>query len=172
MAQPPEDSAFSYYLFLMISLGLFATWCGVGVNLPILSEIVKDDRRATIMAWEGALESSCSAVFGNAMVGVLAQNVFGYDLNNASKDASGHDPTKTQALGHALMLVSFVPWMLCFLSYSLLHCTYERDLKFVRGEGPGQKSMVSAAPKTPEEQEEEETSPLAKRSKPAPVRLG
>merc|ERR550534_2346374 len=51
MAQPP-DGAFAYYAILMIVLGLTATWCAVGVTLPILAEIVKDDRRATIMAWE------------------------------------------------------------------------------------------------------------------------
>lgn len=133
MVSPPE-SAFLYYLLLMVVLGLTATWCGVAVNLPILAEIVKDDRRATIMAWEGTLESTCSAVLGNAMVGILAQNVFGYDLNNAKSDASGKDPTKTKALGSALMLVSFVPWILCFFSYTLLHWSYKKDLAFVRGE--------------------------------------
>merc|ERR1711920_679266 len=117
MAQPPQESALAYYLTLMVVLGLTATWCGVGVNLPILSQIVRDDRRATIMAWQGSLESSCSAIFGNAMVGFLAQNVFHYDPDSAA------------ALGKALMLVSFFPWMLCFFCYSLLHWSYPRDLK-------------------------------------------
>merc|ERR1712113_444437 len=118
MVSPPE-SAFLYYLLLMITLGLTATWCGVAVNLPILSEIVKDDRRATIMAWEGTLESSCSAVFGNAMVGFLAQNVFHYDLDNAKAAVGDGNSENTAALGKALMLVSFFPWMLCFFCYSL-----------------------------------------------------
>lgn len=141
--QSPPENAFVYYLLLMVTLGLTATWCGVAVNLPILSEIVRDDRRATIMAWEGSLESSCSAIFGNAMVGILAENVFGYDLNNASADASGNDPTKTRALGSALMLVSFVPWIMCFFSYSLLHWSYPRDLAKVHG-GEGAKQPGKA----------------------------
>jgi len=149
--QSPPENAFVYYLLLMVTLGLTATWCGVAVNLPILSEIVKDDRRATIMAWEGTLESSCSAVFGNAMVGILAENVFGYDLNNASADASGNDPTKIRALGSALMLVSFVPWIMCFFSYSLLHWTYPRDLARVHGASteqpvPEEKAKQDPAP--------------------------
>lgn len=166
MVSPPEN-AFAYYLGLMITLGLTATWCGVAVNLPILSEIVKDDRRATIMAWEGTLESSCSAVFGNAMVGILAENVFGYDLNNASADAEGKDPTKVKALGSALMLVSFVPWVMCFLSYSLLHWSYKRDLTFVRG---GEASSAPGLSKAPQFDDDEIIS--TKAAKANPVRLG
>merc|ERR1719289_176837 len=132
MAQPP-DEAFAYYAILMIVLGLTATWCAVGVNLPILAEIVKDDRRATIMAWEGTLESSCSAVFGNAMVGILAQDVFGYDLANANADATkGASSENTRALGSALMLVSLFPWVLCFACYTLLHWSYPRDLRWLQ----------------------------------------
>lgn len=131
MTQPPAESAFAYYLILMVVLGLTATWCGVGVNLPILSQIVSDDRRATIMAWEGTLESSCSAIFGNAMVGFLAQNVFGYDLENAHAEGGVVDSENTKALGSALMLVSFFPWVLCFACYSLLHWSYPRDLRWL-----------------------------------------
>jgi len=128
MQQPPSW-AFVYYLLLMVTLGLTATWCGIGVNLPILSEIVKPGNRATIMAWEGALEGSCSAIFGNAMVGLLAENVFGYDLSSArSKDVTS-DPDNVHALGSALMLVSFCPWILCFAAYSLLHWSYPRDIR-------------------------------------------
>jgi len=102
------------------------------VNLPILSQIVKPDRRATIMAWEGTLESSCSAIFGNAMVGFLAQNVFHYDLDNAKAAVGDGNSENTAALGKALMLVSFFPWMLCFLCYSLLHWSYPRDLRWLQ----------------------------------------
>uniref|UniRef100_A0A7S2IM62 Uncharacterized protein n=1 Tax=Zooxanthella nutricula TaxID=1333877 RepID=A0A7S2IM62_9DINO len=122
-------------MVLMIVLGLTATWCGVGVNLPILSQIVQEDRRATIMAWEGTLESSCSAIFGNAAVGFLAQNVFGYDLDAARSDIQEDQSENTKALGTALMMVSFFPWLLCFVCYTLLHWSYPRDLKWLRESG-------------------------------------
>jgi sugar phosphate permease len=142
MAHPPASDAFVYYLLLMVVLGLTATWCGVGVNLPILSQIVKEDRRATIMAWEGTLETSCSTIFGNAMVGILAQNVFGYDLGAAKSSISEGNEENTKALGTALMLVSFFPWILCFCCYSFLHWSYPRDLKWLRDQDqkqePGQ----------------------------------
>lgn len=134
MQAPPESGAFYYYLALMITLGLTATWCGIGVNLPILSELVKPGNRATIMAWEGTLEGSCAAIFGNAMVGFLAQNVFGYNLDSANSDAVSEDPENVKALGKALMLVSFVPWIICFSAYSLLHWSYPRDIKRLQKE--------------------------------------
>merc|ERR1719291_1618768 len=132
MTQPPDGGAFGYYLILMVVLELTATWCGVGVKYPILLQIVKPDRRATIMAWEGTLESSCSAIFGNAMVGFLAQNVFHYDLDNAKAAVGDGSAESTAALGKALMLVSFFPWVLCFLCYTLLHWSYPRDLRWLQ----------------------------------------
>mmetsp|Transcript_30328 Transcript_30328/g.77099 ORF Transcript_30328/g.77099 Transcript_30328/m.77099 type:complete len:588 (+) Transcript_30328:52-1815(+) len=127
---PPDGSAFPYFLILMTALGLFATWCGTAVNLPILSQVVEPGNRATVMAWEGTLEGSCSAIFGNAMVGFLAQNMFGYHLETAHKSVES-DPESARALGCALMLVSFCPWVACFLFYTLLHWSYPRDIKSI-----------------------------------------
>lgn len=145
MQAPPHGQAFGYYMGLMIVLGMTATWCGVGVNLPILSEIVAGDRRATIMAWEGTLESSCSAIFGNAMVGFLAQNVFGYDLASAKIESVSGNEENVKALGSALMLVSFCPWVLCFACYSLLHWSYGRDLKRVQQRQQQKQKAADAA---------------------------
>lgn len=145
MQAPPHGQAFGYYMGLMIVLGMTATWCGVGVNLPILSEIVAGDRRATIMAWEGTLESSCSAIFGNAMVGFLAQNVFGYDLASAKIESVSGNEENVKALGSALMLVSFCPWVLCFACYSLLHWSYGRDLKRVQQRQQQKQKVADAA---------------------------
>merc|ERR1712066_907618 len=93
-------------------------------------------------AWEGTLESSCSSIFGNAMVGFLAQNVFGYDLDNAKAVVGESSTENVEALGKALMLVSFCPWMLCFLCYTLLHWSYPRDLRWLqkRAQQSGEKS--------------------------------
>lgn len=130
MVPPPASGAFTYYLVLVMCLGLTATWCGAGVNNPILSEIVDSDCRGTIMAWESALEGSCAAIFGNAAVSLLAQRVFGYDLAGARGDGGpALDPENARALGKALMMTSFVPWMICLVFYSSLHWAYPRDVK-------------------------------------------
>jgi len=144
MAPAPENGAFAYYLLLMATLGLTATWCGVGVNLPILAQIVREDRRSTIMAWEGTMESTVSAIFGNTMVGVLAQNVFGYDLSSAKENVSDGNDENTKALGTALMLVSFFPWILCFFCYTLLHWSYARDLKWLREQEQKEEELKAA----------------------------
>jgi len=142
---PPEGQAFAYYTALMVILGLTATWCATGSNLPILSEIVKKDRRATIMAWEGTLESSCSAIFGNAMVGFLAQNVFGYDLEQAHSENFEDNQENVKALGSALMLVSLFPWILCFVCYTLLHWSYPRDLERLKKQDRAKREAKLAA---------------------------
>eukprot|EP00449_Zooxanthella_nutricula_P026241 CAMPEP_0198550202 /NCGR_PEP_ID=MMETSP1462-20131121/74270_1 /TAXON_ID=1333877 /ORGANISM="Brandtodinium nutriculum, Strain RCC3387" /LENGTH=101 /DNA_ID=CAMNT_0044280803 /DNA_START=41 /DNA_END=346 /DNA_ORIENTATION=+ len=80
------------------------------------------------MAWAWTLETSSSVVFGNAMVGFLAEEVFGYDLEQASAAAHAGDGN-VRALGNALMLVTFFPWVLCFVFFSLLHWSYPLDLK-------------------------------------------
>lgn len=72
--------SFLFYACLLVLMGLTATWCMVGVNWPILSEIVDPQSRSGIMAWESAMEGAISAVLGNAAVGFLAQNMFGFNL--------------------------------------------------------------------------------------------
>ena len=94
----PREGALAHYLPLVVSLGLTATWCAAGVNQPILSEIVEPDRRSSVMAWETAFEGSAAAMFGNAAVGLLAQNVFGYSLE-AVAGADGLDHRAIRALG-------------------------------------------------------------------------
>jgi len=152
MVDPPEgEAAFFYYLALVTFMGLTATWCGVGVNLPILTEIVRPEGRSTILAWESALESTFAAILGNAMVGFLAQNVFGYKLDEDHKEAVS-DPESRRALGKALTLTCFTPWMICWCAYSLLHWSYPKDLKRVRDEK--MKDKKEARMKKQQEREE------------------
>ncbi|CAK9011511.1 unnamed protein product [Durusdinium trenchii] len=133
MVDPPEgDTAFFYYMGLVIFLGLMATWCGVGVNLPILTEIVRPEGRSTILAWESALESTFACILGNAMVGFLAENVFGYRLEHS--EHATVDVESRRALGKALTLTCFTPWLICLIVYSLLHWSYPRDMKRVKQE--------------------------------------
>ncbi|CAE7466129.1 norA [Symbiodinium natans] len=152
MIEPPEgEAAFYYYMGLTTFMGLTATWCGVGVNLPILTEIVRPEGRSTILAWEAALESTFAAILGNAMVGFLAQNVFGYKIDEAHKDAVS-DPESRRALGKALTLTCFTPWLICWLAYTLLHWSYPKDLKRVRDEK--MKDRKEARMKKQQEREE------------------
>lgn len=129
MCYPEPGYALPFYLPLVVSLGILATWCAAGVNLPILSEIVPADRRSSVMAWETALEGSSAAVFGNAAVGLLAQNVFGYDIGAVMEAGTDQlDHKVIEALGKALTCTTVLPWLLCFVFFTFLHWSYPADL--------------------------------------------
>jgi len=144
MMSPPESATYVWYFFLVMSLGLTATWCATGVNWPIISEIVDPQGRASIMAWLTALEGSVAAVGGNAAVGILAQNVFGYNLKDVDPSKPREvDLDATRALGKALMLTSFVPWIICLGFYTMLHWSYPRDMRRI------EKQKAEDTPRTP-----------------------
>lgn len=128
MIDPPNDDAWAivWYIVLLVAFGLAACWCATGVNWPILSEIVPPQNRNTVLAWETALEGSCGAALGNAMVGFLATKVFGYDLKAQGGDHA--DPEARRSLGRALTMTTFLPYLVCFAFYSLLHWSYPRDI--------------------------------------------
>lgn len=125
---------FAYYAVLLVAMGLTATWCCVGVNWPILSElsprIVDPQSRSGVMAWESAMEGAIAACLGNAAVGFLAQGLFGFDL---SKDAEGSGDN-AEALGKALAFTSVLPWSICLLCYLILHWAFPYDRRILAEE--------------------------------------
>jgi len=162
LRSPPAFGAFPYYLLLVILMGLSTTWCSAGVNRPILSEIVGADRRSSIMAWQSALEGTFSAIFGNVAVGILAEDVFGYNLQSArSKLGSMADEGNRHALGTALLLTTSIPWMVCFIFYSLLHWSYSRDLRRLQEGGAKQNPTKSHQSKSDVEKPHLELKALA-----------
>jgi len=143
MTEPPENGTFAYYVMLTIAGGLIGSWCAVAVNLPILSQIVKEDRRATIMAWQSTLESASASILSNAMVGFFAQNMFGYNLAGMGSADASLDMANARALGKAIISVAVVPWMLCFCFYSLLHWSYPRDMRRLAQQDQEQQAQSS-----------------------------
>lgn len=139
MMVPPGPEAFPLYLVLVMVLGLMSSWCGTGVNYPILSEIVEPEGRATIVAWDRALEGVSASIFGARLVALLAASVFGYNLANSCSSVAP-DPKNTSALGQALAAATVIPWIVCFTFYSAMHWSYPRDLRRIRA----QRSAASA----------------------------
>ena len=123
------EKSFAYYAVFLVLMGLTATWCCVGVNWPILSEIVDPQSRSGIMAWESAMEGAISSFLGNAAVGFLAQNLFGFNLADESEaEKNAH------ALGKALTLTSVFPWLLCLFCYIFLHWAFPYDRRKIQEE--------------------------------------
>jgi len=128
MMPPQVDHPFLYYFVLVVTLGLTATWCGTGVNWPILTEVVDSENRSAVIAWEQALEGSCAAIFGNAAVAFLAQNVFGFKFQGAASHEGALDAEGIKALGRALCLTTVAPWCICLALFNVLHWSYPLDL--------------------------------------------
>ncbi|KAL8448404.1 hypothetical protein Emag_003955 [Eimeria magna] len=129
----------------MPSTGLLAGWPGVGVNRPILTEIVKPEHRATTFALVSCLEGVGAATLGAPIVGYMCENVFGY-----MKPAHGQHlqtPTEAIRLGNAraiafaMLSMTVGPWLLNVLAYGVLHLTYKFDSRYgsaSTGEAAGQ----------------------------------
>merc|ERR1712192_45586 len=102
------------------------TWCGAGVNIPILADIVPAHSRSRIMAWEGALENSLANLLGPPVVTLLSVHVFGYTFGEGDK-VDPPDVPSAVALGKAMTATMCGPAMVCLCAYSMLHWSYPRD---------------------------------------------
>lgn len=132
----PDPRNFPTFLGLTVLFNLFASWCAPAVNRPILAEIVGPEDRSSIFALEYGLEGVSAALFGTMLVGLLAQQVFGYPLDDPhSPTAPGANREKALALGKAVGVVCTVPWTINMILYSMLHITYRRDLMRVSKAG-------------------------------------
>jgi MFS family permease len=95
--------------FAFFALGLVSSWCGAGVNRPILSEVVPPSERASVMSWSIALEGASASCLGAPLVGLLAERVFGYSSSSASAIDGHHNG---DALASAMLTMSVVPWLI------------------------------------------------------------
>lgn len=138
---PCEPASYRTYVFLMFLLGLLASWCAVGVNRPILAEVVGYADRASVLAWLVAIDGAFAALLGAPLVGLLAEEVFGY---HPSKQLVANMPEEQRkqnaaALATAMLYLTVVPWIVCFVFYTFLHLTYGPDVASAADESDGVK---------------------------------
>ncbi|GAB5359308.1 hypothetical protein AAMO2058_000533200 [Amorphochlora amoebiformis] len=117
-----EKRSLPLFATLFFIFGTVISWCGTGVNNPILSEIVPISHRSMCFGLDRTFEGAVGAI-GPAIVGVLATDVFGWN------DKGDHfcDEENAKALGNAIFATSSICWLGCFAVYSLLHITYPKD---------------------------------------------
>mmetsp|Transcript_2954 Transcript_2954/g.8193 ORF Transcript_2954/g.8193 Transcript_2954/m.8193 type:complete len:537 (+) Transcript_2954:98-1708(+) len=126
----PGEGSFGGYLTLILAFGLLGSWAQSGTNFPILSAIVPSSARSRIMAWECALENSIANALGPMVVALLATNCFGYRFGETDiVESEEENLASARALGTAMTVVVCLPWVICFLAYSILHWSYPRDMK-------------------------------------------
>lgn len=114
--------------------GLIISWCGTN-NSAIFAEIVPEQLRTTVFAFNRAIETSISQV-ASLLVAKIAISAFGFegDLTKAIAGEPGSPQRvhNTRALGNALLAMLLVPWTLCFLAFSGLYLTLPRDRESAR----------------------------------------
>uniref|UniRef100_A0A7S2URL5 Major facilitator superfamily (MFS) profile domain-containing protein n=2 Tax=Attheya septentrionalis TaxID=420275 RepID=A0A7S2URL5_9STRA len=129
-ADPSVTRSAHYLSASFFSMGLVSSWCGSGVNRPILSEIVPPSQRASIMAWSIGLEGCSGALFGAPIVGLLAERVFGYGQNSGGGVSQANDDAN--ALAKAMLYMVTIPWLFCFTVYGWVGHVYQDDRKSVK----------------------------------------
>merc|ERR550539_1071693 len=102
----------------------------MGVDRPILNDVVDPSCRSSIIAWDSAIEGTIASIFGMPFLGFIAQYAFGYMPTNVKlslmpEHARLHN---LHALEISMLVMIVVPWLLCFVLYAGLHWTYKRDL--------------------------------------------
>ncbi|CAE8630034.1 unnamed protein product [Polarella glacialis] len=116
---PWSTEYYNSYAASLFLFGFVSTWCNPGVDRPLWAELVHPDSRGTIVAWWTFIAGSFGSICGAPLVGWLAQAVLGY------RPGGGQN---TEALSEALLLCTMLPWALCFVAYSAIHCTYQFDV--------------------------------------------
>ncbi|KIZ04451.1 hypothetical protein MNEG_3510 [Monoraphidium neglectum] len=122
-----DPRAYSAVLFV---LGLTCTWAGAGCNSPIFAEIVPEDMRSLVYAFDRSLESSLAACAAPA-VGLLAERVWGF-TGAVSQDSMEDGVLRAKnaaALGSSLLACMALPWTACLFFYTVLHFTYVSNIK-------------------------------------------
>jgi len=104
---------------------MLGCWAQSGTNFPILCEIVPAQARCRILAWECCLENTIANALAPPIIATVA-TAFGYKFG---QDTEGQEIESAVALGKSMTLIVVLPGLVCFSAYSLLHCTYPRDVK-------------------------------------------
>lgn len=126
----PNDpkTATLHGLFLFI-MGAIISWCPSATNNPIFAEIVPERARTSIYALDRSFETVISS-FAPLVVGILAQQVFGYKPFPEGSTGSLETETDRQnaaSLAKALFTAMAIPMVISGSIYSFLYCTYPQD---------------------------------------------
>ncbi|XP_009802680.1 uncharacterized protein [Nicotiana sylvestris] len=126
----PNDpkTALLHGLVLIIT-GLIISWCGSATNNPIFAEIVPERARTSIYALDRSFETIIAS-FAPLVVGILAQQIFGYKPIPKGSTKSQETETDRQnaaSLAKALCTAVGIPSAICCFIYSFLYCTYPQD---------------------------------------------
>jgi len=141
---PRKVESLFIYAVLLCTFGLTASWCSGGVNRPILTEVVPESGHARVISWLTALEGSSAACLGGPLVGLLAEKVFGYKPQKKMVSEIPDDIRKSNlnALAMGMLWMTILPWIICFIAFSLLHFTYKKDVKSLEDQPAAARTLI------------------------------
>jgi len=112
---------------------------GAACNLPIILSCLSENKRTTGVAVERFF-GSVIASFAVPLVGVIAENYFGYHIDEDNAlDPSAEEPAaagevfhpfqtrRAKVVGDAITLVAVISWIFCACIWSILYFTYPTD---------------------------------------------
>lgn len=144
---PRTPSSYLMYLALAFLCGVTVTWGETGVDRPMMTELAGPEDAACVIACREVLDGTFGAFLGAPVVGILAEEVLGYRASKMQVSAmpAAQRQQNAATLGMALLLLTMIPWTLCFMFYSMMHYTYETDLNHAPG---GEQSRASPSETT------------------------
>lgn len=121
---PPIPVLHAVTLFVV---GFSISWNAPATNNPIFAEIVPQNSRATVYALDRSFESVLAS-FAPPVVGLLAQQVYGYvPFPDGGVNQGLAERKNTKALAEAIYTAVGAPMVVCCAVYSLLYRTYPQD---------------------------------------------
>ncbi|CAM6130002.1 unnamed protein product [Calypogeia fissa] len=131
LALPSDPSTPVLHGAVLFIMGIMISWNGAATNGPIFAEIVPEKSRTNIYALDRAFEAVLAS-FAPPIVGLLAENVYGYIPPKKGADELAVDKVNAIALAKALYTSVGIPFLLCASVYTGLYWTYPRDRDRVR----------------------------------------
>ncbi|KAM6565112.1 hypothetical protein CsatB_025110 [Cannabis sativa] len=160
LALPDDPSTTFIHGLMLFIMGCWISWNGPATNNPIFAEIVAEKSRTSIYALDRSFEGVLSS-FAPPIVGLLAQNIFGYKpISTGSFDEAKIETDRKNAasLAKALYAAMGIPMAICCIVYSFLYCTYPRDRDRARMDA----LVESKLPRQDEDEDEEEDNSLSR----------
>ncbi|KAI3430502.1 hypothetical protein D9Q98_005097 [Chlorella vulgaris] len=114
------------YRATITAFALLTAWPAPCCNNPAFAEIVPAAQRNLVYAFDRCFEGAMAACSA-PLVGLLAENWFGFKGTSRVTGVRKDDLHNAKALGNALLAFTIAPWVFCFLMYTGLHITYPRD---------------------------------------------
>lgn len=143
----PGPNSFVSFLCVNACLGLTFSWCIVGVNRPLLSDLVSSSHRAVGFALLIAIECNVAAIGGPLVAKVMQHHGYVQSQLALSQMSAEMISGNLEAISSGLFHAILWPGTICFVFYAFLHITVRKDTAvsdIVQVDSPLEKTKFAA----------------------------